>query len=202
MYHSVDSTYQGLNDLFEIWIESSYNNTMSINTTTINTTTMAQCFNLSLIYIFQVFFIFFLLLIFAIIIHSFYVLISWFIHRVGFNSSPFVLVCHCCCWLFSFFASSDIQNHIVLYSTASTYDNFNTVFGTMTVCGKFDNRVRRLRGPHVYKYPLFAWIQKLSIYLSHVCILGTHQCGKEHNEAFKRRGILQFFYTVVTMQIR
>ena len=48
---------------------------------------------------------------------------------------------------------------MVLRSTGSTYDNFNTGFGTVTVGGKFENRVRRLpvRGAQVYKYPLVAY---------------------------------------------
>ena len=60
-------------------------------------------------------------------------------------------------FLFFFFcASSDLQNHILLYSTAYTYDNFNTWFGTVTVGGKFENYICRLHGPQVYKYPIFS----------------------------------------------
>ena len=33
-------------------------------------------------------------------------------------------------------------------------------------------------------------IQKLAFHLSHVRILGTHHCGKELREAFKRQGNL------------
>ena len=35
-----------------------------------------------------------------------------------------------------------------MYYNESTYDNFNTVFGTVTVGGKFDNRICRLCDPH------------------------------------------------------
>ena len=55
---------------------------------------------------------------------------------------------------FSLFALPPTSSHIVLCSPASMYDNFNTGFGTVTLGGKFDNRVRRLHGLQVYKYPL------------------------------------------------
>ena len=68
---------------------------------------------------------------------------SWYIHWLT-----------CGCWFFSFCADSNLQNHIALYYTASMYNNFNNGFGTVKVGGKFENCVRRLCSPQVYKYPL------------------------------------------------
>ena len=115
---------------------------------------MDQWPNLSLIYILNVFYILLLLLLFIVMFHPFYVFISRFIRRFDFNNSPVVVVCCFCCCFFSFCAASDLYNHIVLYSTASTYDNFNMGFGTVIVGGKFENHLRRLCGPQFYKYPL------------------------------------------------
>ena len=135
---------------FEISIYSSYN-----NTTTINKTTMAQWLNLSITYIFKVFFILSLLLIVIIMFHSLYVVISWFIHHIDFNNYPAVVFCCCCNCFFYFCAASNLQNHIVLYSTVSMHDSFIMVFGTVTVGRKFENHVCSLCGPQVYRYPIF-----------------------------------------------
>ena len=106
------------------------------------------------LYILKVLFIFLLILLIIILMHLFCVLISWFIPIIYFNNSPIVAVCCCRCCFLSLCATSDLQNDIVLYSTASTYDNFKTGFGTVTVGRKCDNRVHRLHVPHIYKYPL------------------------------------------------
>ena len=60
-----------------------------------------------------------------------------------------VVVCRCRFCFFSFWAAPDLQNYIVLHYTTYTYNNFNTGSGTVTVGGKFDNHVCRLRGPQV-----------------------------------------------------
>ena len=110
--------------------------------------------NLSIIYILKIFLNLLLLLIFIILLHSLYVFVSWLIHCNDLNNAPDVVVCWCCCLFFSFYNASNIQNQIVLHSTVSMYDSFNTGFGTVAVGVKFDNHVRRLCGPQVYKYPL------------------------------------------------
>ena len=91
------------------------------------------------LYIVKVLFIFLLILLIIILLHLFFVLISWFIPIIDLNNSPVVAVCCCRCCFLSLCATSDLQNDIVLYSTASTYDNFETGFGTVEInCGDYN----------------------------------------------------------------
>ena len=43
---------------------------------------------------------------------------------------------------------------VLVMARTKVWMTFLKFEGTLTVSGKFDNRVRRLRGPQVYKYPL------------------------------------------------
>ena len=148
MCHAGNSEYQTLNDLF--W---NLNRVISPDNKNNHNFPMAQL--KSNLYIFKVFFTLFVLLIVIILFRFVYVFVSWFIHRNDFNNYPVVVICCCCCcWFLSLCDASNLQYYIVMYSTVSIYDSFNTGFGTVTVGGKFDNHVCRICGPHVYKYPL------------------------------------------------